>query len=241
MSLISPRFPHADRFVFGDKTLSSAQLLELLAPYLTQERQRKIAETVARRTCNVVPVFENLYDRGNVSAVLRSSEGLGYQCAHIIESGDKFKEANRVTQGADKWLDVKRWKTTTECVKELRHLGYQILVTHLDANAVSIADVDVTKPTALVFGNERDGVSPEMIASADKTVIIPMQGFVQSFNISVAAAIGLYHIYNERMQKLGHHGDLSELERSILQAEFSLRSSKNPERLIEEILERTKV
>jgi tRNA (guanosine-2'-O-)-methyltransferase len=235
---ISPRFPHSGRFEYSDKTLSGAELLELVAPYLTAERQARIEETVKHRTCNVVPVLENIYDRGNVSAVLRSAEGLGFQCAHVIEMGEKFKKANRVTQGADKWLDVKRWQSTAECVRELKRLDYQILVTHLDSKAVSIADVDVTKPTAIVFGNEKDGVSKEMIEAADHTVIIPMQGFVQSFNISVAAAIGLYHIYSERVRKLGRHGDLNETEQAILRAEFSLRSSKNPDRLVEEIISR---
>ncbi|MES2855268.1 MAG: RNA methyltransferase [Bdellovibrionota bacterium] len=236
--MISKRFPHDGKFSFGEHVLTSDSLLELVAPYLTSERQKRIEETVRNRTCNVVPVLENIYDRGNVSAVLRSAEGMGFQCAHVIEGGERFKKANRVTQGADKWLDVKKWQTTTECVRELKRLDYQILVTHLDANAVSIADVDVTKPTAIVFGNEKDGVSKEMIEAADKTVIIPMQGFVQSFNISVAAAIGLYHIYSERMRKLGRHGDMSEAEMAILRAEFSLRSSKNPERLVEEIIAR---
>ncbi len=162
----------------------------------------------------------------------------GFQCAYVIETGDKFKSSARVTQGADKWLDVKKYKSTVDCVRDLKSLGYQVLATHLDANAKPIGEVDVTKPTAIVYGNERDGISKEMIELCDQTVIIPMQGFVQSFNISVAAAISLYHITRERELKLGLQGDLSEEEKAVLAAEFSLRSSKNPERLIEEILSR---
>jgi tRNA (guanosine-2'-O-)-methyltransferase len=235
---LSPRFPHDGKFQYGGKELSADQILKLVEPYLTEERQDRIRQAVSGRTCNVVPVLENIYDRGNISAVLRSAEALGFQCAHVIETGDKFKSSARVTQGADKWLDVRKWKSTPECVKELKNLGYQVLATHLDANAKPIGEVDVTRPTAIVYGNERDGISKEMIEMCDQTVIIPMQGFVQSFNISVAAAISLYHISRERQLKLGVQGDLSEEEKSVLAAEFSLRSSKNPERLIEEILQR---
>ena len=236
--MTNPRFPHDGRFVFGEAVLTASRVLELLEPQLTTERQERIRHTVQGRTCNVVPVLEDIYDRGNVSAVLRSAEALGYQCAHVIEIGEKFKTSARVTQGADKWLDVKKWKSTGECVAELKRLGYLIIATHLDSKAKPIGEIDFTKPTALVLGNEKDGISKEMIDSCDETAIIPMHGFVQSFNISVAGAVSLYHIMRERELALGHHGDLTEDEKLILRAEFSLRSSKNPERLIEELLAR---
>jgi len=236
--LVSPRFPLPGKFHIADRDLLPEEVLRWLAPILTPERQARIQKTVEGRTCEVVPVLENIYDRGNVSAVLRSAEAMGYQCAHVIEIGEKFKSANRVTQGADKWLNVRRWRSTAECTAELKRLGYQILATHLDERARPIGEMDFTRPTAIVFGNEKDGISKEMIEQADQTVIIPMQGFVQSFNISVAAAIALYHIYMERLRKLGRHGDLSEEEKLILRADFSLRSSDNPERLLQEILER---
>lgn len=235
---LSPRFPHTGRFEYEGKDLSAEEILALVVPFLTDERQVKIRAAVEGRTCNVVPVLENIYDRGNISAVLRSAEALGFQCAHVINTTDKFKSSARVTQGADKWLDLKNYKSTPECVKELKRMGYQVLATHLDANAKPIGEVDVTIPTAIVFGNEKDGISQEMIDLCDQTVIIPMQGFVQSFNISVAAAISLYHITRERQLKLGVQGDLSEEEKNVLAAEFSLRSSKNPERLIGEMLSR---
>jgi tRNA (guanosine-2'-O-)-methyltransferase len=234
----STRFPHSGIFHTGEREATAAEILELVAPFLTPERQARIQQTVELRTCNVVPVLENIYDRGNISAVLRSAEALGYQCAHVIELSERFKNANRVSKGADKWLDVHRWKSTLECTQELKRQGFQILATHLDANAKPIGEMDFSRPTAIVFGNEKDGISAEMAREADHTVIIPMHGFVQSFNISVAAAIAFYHIFMERNRLLGKHGDLSEVEKNILRAEFSLRSSKNPERLIDEILER---
>jgi tRNA (guanosine-2'-O-)-methyltransferase len=252
--VLSERFPHSGRFAIGGHELSASEVVEIMGEYLTSERQERIQLAVEGRTCDLVPVLEDIYDRGNISAVLRSAEAMGCQVAHVIEIGEKFKSANRVSKGADKWLDVKRWKSspstmtdtlgerpesaTLSCVRELKRLGYQILATHLDDRAKPIGEMDFSRPTAIVFGNEKDGISPEMAELADHTIIIPMQGFVQSFNISVAAAIALYHAHSERVRKLGRAGNLSPQEKEILRAEFSLRSSDNPERLIEEVLTR---
>lgn len=236
--LISARFAHSPDFKIGSNTLSPFEIQKLMARYLTTERVERIAKTVEGRTCDVAVVLEGIYDRGNISAVLRSAEAMGVQRAHVIELSERFKSANRVSKGADKWLDVQKWQGTLDCTRELKRQGYQIIATHLDERAKPIGEIDFTKPTALVFGNEKDGITPEMIREADQTVIIPMQGFVQSFNISVAAAIALYHIYLERMKAFGKMGDLSEFEKEILKAEFCLRSSDNPERLLNEVLSR---
>jgi tRNA (guanosine-2'-O-)-methyltransferase len=231
------RFPHSGRFDVEGKSLTAREVLKVLEGQLTAERIKRIREVVDRRTCEVVPVLENIYDRGNISAVLRTAEALGFQCAHVIELNEKFKSSMRVTKGADKWLDVTRWKSTAECVHALRDQGFQILVTHLDHRAKPIGEIDMTVPTAIVFGNEKEGVSREMIEAADHTVIVPMQGFVQSFNISVAGALSLYHIHREREMYRGFSqwSELTDEQKEILCAEFAWRSSKNAEALIERL------
>ncbi len=234
---MNSRFPHSQNVAVGTLTVPADRILELVTPYLTTSRRLRIAEVVNQRTYSIVPVMENIYDRGNVSAVMRSAEAMGYQAAHVIELGERFKSANRVTQGADKWLDVTRWKNTNDCVDHLKERGYKIYATHLEA-AVQIDEIDFSQPSAIVFGNEKDGVSTDMLKRADQRVIIPMQGFVQSYNISVAAALALYHIRQDRLRRLGFHGDLSDQEKMILTAHFCLRSSKNPERLLARLLGR---
>ena len=162
---------------------------------------------------------------------------MGFKNVHLIELGEKFKEANRVTAGADKWLDVVRWKDTRSCVLSLKEQGYQVLATHLDARAKPLSDMDLTKPTAIVFGNEKDGISAEMQALADQTVILPMRGFVQSYNISVAAAIAFQTISRAR-DRAEMAGSLSETERRILEAHFCLRTLDNPARLLDFLMSR---
>jgi tRNA (guanosine-2'-O-)-methyltransferase len=235
----SSRFPHGGPLQIGSISTTADEIFELVAPYLTPERRARIADVVAQRTYSITTVLENIYDRGNTSAVMRSAEAMGYQSVHVIEPGEKFKKANRVTQGADKWLDIERWKTATECATALKERGYKIYCTHLEA-AVPIGEIDWSQPAAIVFGNEKDGVSPELVRLSDQSIIIPMLGFVQSFNISVAAAISLYHIYQDRLRRLGYQGDLTDEEKRILSALFCLRSAKNPERLLARLRERRK-
>lgn len=213
-------------------------ILKKIGPLLTSERRDKIHKIVAQRNFDTAVVLEGIYDRGNISAVMRSAEGLGFGNFHVIETQERFKEANRVTQGADKWVEVSKWKTTQPCVESLKSQGYKICVTHLDAKAKPLHEVDFSGKVALVLGNERDGASPEMIKAADETVIIPMTGFVQSFNISVAGALSLYHISQERLKKYGTNASLTEEEQNILAACYYMRTQDSATQYLQELFSR---
>ncbi len=197
----------------------NAFLVEHLHSHVTPERWKRIQTAVDSRRPRTAVVLEDIYDRGNTSAVMRSAEAFGLYQLHMIELGEKFKESKRVTQGAHKWLDSKKWKSTAACVENLKGQGYKIYVTHLDAQAKPLAEVDMSQPFAIAFGNEKDGASAELLALADERVYIPMQGFVQSFNISVAAALCFYHIH--LFAKKQH---MSDEERTRLLALYLTRS-----------------
>ena len=223
---------HIDPVMIDGVSFSASEIMDVLTSYIGEERRGKIQRVVSQRTFTVVPVLEGLYDRGNVSAVMRTAEALGYQAMHIIESSKRFKKANRVTQGADKWIDVTRWDDTQSCIDHLRAKGYRIVVTHMSDTARPIDAVSFTQPTAIFFGNEKEGASPELVAQADDCVLIPMTGFAQSFNISVAAALTLYHIHHERARELGQHADLSQEEQDGLTAYYYMRTVKHAEDII---------
>lgn len=214
-------------FYIKGNLISPLTVLEKLSPILTESRKKRIETVVNKRTFDTIPVLDGLYDKGNISAVMRSAEAMGLQEFHIIETSERFKASARVSQGSDKWLDVYKWKKADPCVGYLKEKGYQIVATHLDAS-VPISDIDFSQKIAIVFGNEKDGVSKEILDQCDQRVIIPMQGFTQSFNISVAAAMSFYHVYLIRMQKLGFHGNLSQLQKEYLTAQFYLNTVDNP-------------
>ena len=207
-------------------------VLDHVWPLLTEDRRKKIEKVVQSRCFSNVVVLENIYDRGNVSAVMRSAEAFGLAQVHLIELGEKFKESQRTTAGADKWVEVKKWKSTRDCIDELKRQGKQIVVTHLDSSSKPIAEIDFSKPSALVLGNEKDGVSAEMIAAADHRVIIPMEGFVQSYNISVAGALCFYQMHLCRQQMLGKNGDLTDTEQAILKAVYASRTLDSAEDIL---------
>lgn len=210
-------------------------VLDKIGPLLTEERRNKIDRVVSLRNFDTAVILEGIYDRGNVSAVMRSAEGLGFGNFHVIETQEKFKEANRVTQGADKWVEVQKWKKTSDCVKQLKDQGYKICVTHLDEKSKPLHEVDFSVKTALVLGNEKNGVSAEMIEAADERIIIPMTGFVQSFNISVAGALSLYHISQDRLKRRGTNASLTEEEQGILRAYYYMRTQDSSKQYLEEL------
>ncbi len=112
---------------------------------------------------------------------------------HLIDPpGAKFKAAKRVSKGAEKWLDVHLHNSPSNSLSELRKDGFKVYATDLNTDK-TIDDLDFSKPIAIVLGNENEGTSKEMIDAVDGTFRIPMFGFSQSFNISVAAALIFYH------------------------------------------------
>lgn len=176
-------------------SLDPTQLIQRLTPFVRPERMSKIDRVLSARTDSHCLILEGIYDQGNICAVLRTAEALGFQRIHIIETAEHFKRANRVSQGADKWLDIYRWKSIEECVEAVKKQGYLIAATHLGELAEPISRFNFAQNrTAIVFGNERDGVSPRMLELADRQMVLPMLGFTQSFNISVAAALALGHV-----------------------------------------------
>lgn len=212
------------------RRLAPAEVIQQLRAHLTERRRERIAEVVAGRTKRLVPVVEGLVNTGNVSAVMRSAEALGCQALHVVcgAGEQRFKRSKRTSQGAQKWLDLVRWEEAEACAAHFQERGVQVVATALAPDAVPIAEIDFSRPTALVFGNEEGGVSPAMREAADRTCIVPLPGFTESFNVSVAAAVALYHA--RRAQ--GFAGDLSAKERERLTARFYLRSVTSAEKIL---------
>lgn len=224
--------PNAQR---GPQT-SSPQVIEALSPMITDERRARIEAILDRRTYNLTVVLEDLYDIGNVSAILRSADAFGLQRVNLVLNSPRYKVDRKIALGSHKWLDFHRYHDPVACVRELQGQGYQVLATHLTEEASTLSDVDFSKPTALVFGNEHAGVSPELVQACDGCVVIPMVGFAQSFNVSVAAAIAMYHARLDRDRRLGPQGDLSDEQKQALRARFYRRCVRNSDLLLTRML-----
>jgi tRNA (guanosine-2'-O-)-methyltransferase len=142
-----------------------------------------------------------------------------------------FDRNKKISQNADKWLDVVRWKTTAECLAHLKARGFVVYATHLGEGSKDLCELSFERPVALVFGNEHRGVSDEALAAADLRYAIPMRGFTQSFNVSVAAAVSLFRAVERRQVERGRHGDLGDEEAAALRARFYAKSVKQRTRI----------
>jgi tRNA (guanosine-2'-O-)-methyltransferase len=203
-----------------------------VSDYLLPERKARIDEVVSRRTRTLTVVIEALCDPQNVNAVLRTCDAFGVQDVHVVEGPMKgFDRNKKISQNADKWLDVTRWSSTRECLGALRERGYAIHVSWLGEGSVGIADLDFSGPVALVFGNESRGVSDDALAMADARFAIPMRGFSQSLNVSVAAAVSLSRAIDRREAQRGRHGDLAEAEAEALRQRFYVLAVKQRSRI----------
>jgi len=202
-------------------------VIEVLSPLVTAARLARIEEVIAHRTCGVAPVLEGTVDPHNASAVLRSADAFGIQTVHVVEGEQGFLAAHRVAKGTHRWLDIERHATAAQCTQGLKAAGYGVYVAAMEGT-LTPEDLRERGKVAVVFGNEHRGVSEAMRLGADGTFAIPMAGFVESLNVSVAAALTL------RALRAGFEGDLSEKERETLKARFLANSVRDAARIVEQ-------
>jgi len=179
---------------------------------MTPERKSRLTNVLNHRQPGLAVVMENVHDPHNISAVMRTCDAVGIQDIYILNT--KIPRHNkfgaRSSSSAAKWLTVHQFDDTAACIAALRARYNKIYTTHLAGDSVSLYDIDFTESTALVFGNEHDGVSEEIRALADANFLIPQMGIIQSLNISVACAVSIYEAM--RQKKLAGHYNQPSLE-----------------------------
>jgi tRNA (guanosine-2'-O-)-methyltransferase len=172
-------------------------LINHFAQFISEHKKIVLEKVLEQRTRYITVVLEDIFQSQNASAVVRTCECMGLQDVHVVESKSSYSVNKKVIKGANKWIDLIRYKSKgsnniEECFKNLKEKGYKILVTEPDVSGSSIDEISVTdQPLAIVMGNELDGASTYAMEHADVKVKIPMYGFTESLNISVSAAICL--------------------------------------------------
>ncbi len=167
------------------------------------ERIDRLRTILEKRRNDVTVVLENINDPHNMSACIRSCDATGISKIHTVyHSGQPVpKLGNKSSASARKWVDTIDHLSVKECFESLRKEGKQIYTTHMSADAISLYDIDFSKPTAIVFGNEHSGVSEEALSLADGNFLIPQVGMIQSLNISVACAVSVYEMFRQGVIK----------------------------------------
>lgn len=198
-------------------------ICRVLEPLLTPERIARIDAVLAARLATVATAVEDTYDPHNAAATIRTTEALGLQDLHVIEPHLRFSAAKGVTRGAHRWIDLHRWPGAEAAVGALRARGFRVYATAPDAT-VSVEDVDVSGPLAILFGNEHEGLSASAIAACDASITVPMFGFTESYNLSVTVGLAMSRLAARRRAYIGAPGDLDPERRARLRARwFALR------------------
>ena len=195
----------------------------------TEDRLARIDGSLSRKQPYLQIMLDNVHSSQNLSAIIRSCDAVGVlDIYYSTKENESLRIHKTITQGAHRWTHRYRMNDAHKVafLKEKKAQGFQVLVTHLEKRAVSFRQVDYTKPTLLVMGNEKEGVSPEVIEMADEVIIIPMQGMVQSLNVSVATALILYEAQRQ-LENAGSYDEpiLTEKKREEIKAAWVYRDT----------------
>jgi len=165
----------------------------------TDRRIARVEAVLAARQPDLRVVLEGVTIAHNASAVIRTCDAAGVLYLDLISPNPELVELNEaITTRTEKWLEIGVYGSASECLSRLKERGFAIVATRLAEDAVPYTEVDFGKPTAIVFGSESDGISDEALAFADRVVLIPMAGMVQSLNLSVSVGIVLYEALRQR-------------------------------------------
>ena len=201
-------------------------LLDHILSFVTENKKEVFRRVLANRTKHITLVLENVFQPQNASAVVRSCDCFGIQDLHVIESKNEYNINPRIVMGASKWVDIHQHTDTTSAIDDLKAQGFQIIATSPHSDDVNVQDFIPHQKSAIFFGTEYDGLSNEVMEKADRFVKIPMYGFTESFNISVAAALVLQS-FTDNLRNSSINWHLSAQEKQDLCGKWASKCVKN--------------
>ena len=212
------------------------KFLNHLEAFVTDKRKETFTKVLEERTRHFTVVLEDIFQPHNSSAVIRSCDIFVVQDVHVIQNKYSSTVSRHVAKGSQKWLDIKKYNqsatNTQDCLDDLRKDGYQIIATTPHNESCFLHEFDITKKSAFVFGVEKEGVSEYTMNQADGFLKIPMVGFTESLNISVAAAIILQDI-TTKLRASTVDWQLSDQEKRELYFDWVHKSIKSIEKISE--------
>ncbi len=217
------------------KNISDINYLNYLETIITENRRDKFIDILSRRTKHFTVAIEDVFQLHNTSAVMRTCEIFGIQELNVIE--ERYGKAidKEIAMGAQKWVDVNQYNSTTACIDDLKAKGYRIIATSPHEDSCYLEDFDISQPAALFFGTERLGLSEEVLNRADGFLKIPMFGLTESINVSSSAAI-IVHDLSTRLRKSDIKWQLTEEELLEKRIDWARKSIKDIDYITERYL-----
>lgn len=217
------------------KNTSDINYLNYLENIITENRKDKFIDILSRRTKHFTVAIEDVFQMHNASAVMRTCEIFGIQELNVIEEKYGKTIDKEIAMGAQKWVDINAYNSTTVCLDELKAKGYRIIATTPHEESCFLEDFDISQPAALFFGTERLGLSEEVMSRADGFLKIPMFGFTESINVSSSAAIVIQHL-SSRLRNSDIKWQLSEDEMLEKRIDWARKSIKDIDFITERYL-----
>jgi len=165
---------------------------------MTPERHQRILKTLDKRQPDLTVCMEGVHKTHNLAAVVRTCDAIGVSDVHAVWKNERMRVSGGSAAGSQNWVEVHNYDKTADAIAVLKAQNMQVLVTNLSDTAVDFREIDYTKPTAIIMGQEKFGATAEALALADQDIVIPMVGMVQSLNVSVACAVTLYEAQRQR-------------------------------------------
>ena len=165
---------------------------------MTPERLERINTMLDQRQPDLTVCMEGVHKHHNLAAVVRTADAIGVSDVHAVWKSEEMEVRGGSAAGSQNWIDVHNYSKTADAIAELKKQNMQVLVTNLSDTAVDFREIDYTKPTAIILGQEKFGASELALELADQDIVIPMVGMVQSLNVSVACSVVLYEAQRQR-------------------------------------------
>ena len=162
-------------------------------------RYRRIREVLDKRQPDLSVMMENVHKPHNLSAILRTCDAVGAFEAHAVSQKGEVQTFNSTAQGSQKWVKLTVHPGTDEAIAHLQSRGFKVYAAHLSEKAIDYRKIDFTKPSTVLLGAEKWGVSDRAAELCDQHIIIPMVGMVESLNVSVANSVILFEAQRQRM------------------------------------------
>lgn len=167
---------------------------------MTPERVARIRRVLDRRQPDLTLLTDQVNKPHNISAIIRSCDAFAVPACHVVWPDQDFKTYRRRAAGSQHWVKTVTHPSIEAGVRHLKEQGFRVLAAHLSDTACDYDQLDFTQPTAFLMGAELHGVSEEGKQLADGHVIVPMQGMVESLNVSVVAALLLSEACRQRRE-----------------------------------------
>ncbi|MBL4712838.1 MAG: tRNA (guanosine(18)-2'-O)-methyltransferase TrmH [Gammaproteobacteria bacterium] len=167
---------------------------------MTQQRLATIKACLEKRQTDLTVIMENVRKPHNLAAVARTLEAVGGLEIHAVSNKPSIRLTQMAAGGIKKWIEVINHDSIEQGIRSLKQRGHQIIATTLAPHAKDYREIDYTKPTAILVGEELEGISQQAVNMADTVITIPIIGMVQSLNVSVASALVLYEACHQRTQ-----------------------------------------